>query len=91
MRPFRCPVCDGCGKVPAVNSRSDNVAYEVCRACSGIGIVWGPPAQIVKPFLPCVGKDLPSSADNPGDGLHKRDCTITYIRTAQTISRATAG
>jgi hypothetical protein len=45
--PYRCPVCEGRGRVPVgfytphfVGSTS-SISPEICRTCSGKGIVWG--------------------------------------------------
>lgn len=47
QKPYRCPVCNGRGTVPNGFYRSTGdviVSYttepEVCRTCSGKGIVW---------------------------------------------------
>ena len=49
-RPFKCPVCDGTGKVSRPPwmagdvqgwSAADADPYE-CGSCAGSGIVWGP-------------------------------------------------
>lgn len=41
--PFRCPICNGRGSVPA-GFYDDAVlldAPEGCRACDGAGVLWG--------------------------------------------------
>ena len=44
-QPFRCPVCNGGGTVPAgIYNRFCSTSYnteETCRSCNGTGIVWG--------------------------------------------------
>lgn len=44
-QPFRCPVCNGGGTVPAgIYNRFCSTSYnteETCRTCNGTGIVWG--------------------------------------------------
>jgi DnaJ-class molecular chaperone len=46
MQPFQCPVCLGRGTVPnnfyLGGTSSSSTAPEMCRACTGNGIVWGP-------------------------------------------------
>lgn len=46
-QPYRCPVCNGNGKVPngfynqtSVYWSSTSTAPEICRSCNGSGIVW---------------------------------------------------
>ena len=39
-RPWKCPVCNGSGKVLPVGSATTITEY-VCHACKGTGIVWG--------------------------------------------------
>lgn len=41
-RPFRCPVCDGRGKI-VWPVGTDTGGDAPCHACAGTGIVWGPP------------------------------------------------
>ena len=44
-QPFRCPVCEGCGTVPAdFYARvgvGSSINREQCRSCSGSGVIWG--------------------------------------------------
>lgn len=42
MKPFKCPVCDGCGKVlyNFYKDKSDTGLNEECRTCKGLGILW---------------------------------------------------
>ena len=44
-KPFRCPICDGCGSVPADfyarTGAGTSTARELCRPCGGSGMVWG--------------------------------------------------
>lgn len=47
IRPFKCPICNGKGIVPAgfytsitYNWISANTS-EKCRTCNGQGIIWG--------------------------------------------------
>jgi DnaJ-class molecular chaperone len=39
-RPYKCPVCDGTGKVWQ-RSDSTGINKQPCHACKGTGIVWG--------------------------------------------------
>lgn len=48
LAPHRCPVCNGNGLVPngfymqtSGNWSTTNITPEMCRSCSGVGIVWG--------------------------------------------------
>lgn len=41
MTPYRCPVCLGGGSEPP-----ESVTQRPCHACSGKGIVWGPPPTV---------------------------------------------
>jgi DnaJ-class molecular chaperone len=45
MKPYKCPICNGTGTVPAhfyVEYRGTSLAGEItCRSCNGIGILWG--------------------------------------------------
>lgn len=43
MKPHKCPVCNGTGKVP---HPSGMVAPVDCKACQGAGVLWGPPTNI---------------------------------------------
>ena len=63
--PFKCPVCDGTGKVsrpPGVAgdidswSSSETGPYD-CRACWGNAIIWGPPQP--PPFIFVPGSTIP--------------------------------
>lgn len=46
--PYRCPVCNGVGKVPpnfylavgVIDSTSSNAAPVECKSCKGTGLVW---------------------------------------------------
>ena len=61
MRPYRCPVCDGRGTVPAGFYDGDNgcgtattssITPETCRTCHGTGIVWGVDMTPPQPIWP---------------------------------------
>jgi hypothetical protein len=67
MIPHKCPCCDGRGqrfrlRLPheGLTCAPDLVAVEMCAACSGSGIVWGPgsfvpttlPANPLAPIMP---------------------------------------
>ena len=42
--PFKCPVCEGRGTVPAgfyFGVSSTQTAPETCKACGGGGVLWG--------------------------------------------------
>ncbi len=39
-RPWKCPVCDGSGKVWPTGDQTSTAKKE-CPACKGTGIVWG--------------------------------------------------
>lgn len=45
MKPYKCPICSGTGKVPhlfySTNTSSSNGEPIMCKTCSGTGIVWG--------------------------------------------------
>lgn len=41
-QPFRCPVCEGCGRKPK-DAQLHGYSSVPCHACSGTGVVWGPP------------------------------------------------
>ena len=53
MQPYRCPVCDGRGLVPAgfyhfprtLTSTAAGVTSERCRSCVGAGVLWSPASQ----------------------------------------------
>ncbi len=49
-KPYRCPICAGCGNVPGgfynvsynhVEQYTSANSQEPCRACGGSGIVYG--------------------------------------------------
>ena len=42
MKPYKCPVCDGAGKLMSYLSGTATYPTETCHACCGSGIVWGP-------------------------------------------------
>ena len=47
MRPHRCPICNGTGRVPfgfyGFSSGSSVWVYDqMCKTCDGTGIVWEP-------------------------------------------------
>jgi hypothetical protein len=54
MQPYKCPVCDGTGKVPAgfynEGYGSTNACPEQCQTCKGIGIVL-PPQPVYVPSI----------------------------------------
>jgi len=57
MKPHKCPVCNGSGKVfwpPSADSdpgsSGDLAGHWDCRACDGTGIVWEP-AQSLEPKI----------------------------------------
>lgn len=43
-RPYRCPICEGQGCVPAGyaldTAGATNVGSEPCQRCTGTGVVW---------------------------------------------------
>ncbi len=41
-QPFRCPVCEGSGKLDII--RGDGTAEEAidCSACNATGVIWWP-------------------------------------------------
>jgi len=50
MKPYKCPICDGRGIVPAgfyqvtfhgYGFTSTSSSHEICRSCGGSGIIWG--------------------------------------------------
>jgi len=49
MKPYKCPICNGHGNVPGgfylaadgVETYTSSATTEPCRACNGIGIIWG--------------------------------------------------
>lgn len=43
VRPFRCPVCLGEGRVPHAQGTGTVALTKTCPACAGRCIVWGPP------------------------------------------------
>jgi hypothetical protein len=61
MQPYKCPVCDGTGKVPAGfysnGYGSTNACPEQCQTCKGIGIVW---AAV---FIPSVFDHSPLNSE----------------------------
>lgn len=70
-QPYKCPVCDGTGKV----SRPPHIAGDQetwtasrtgpypCNACAGAGVLWGPPHE---PRVPAPGSPSPSPFVPPG-------------------------
>lgn len=50
-KPYRCPVCDGHGWVPA-GFYSKDPEPSSCRPCEGKGIVWTPFAPLDALFSP---------------------------------------
>ena len=40
-RPWRCPVCQGEGELPAQWPQATDNAKHPCHACGSTGIVWG--------------------------------------------------
>ena len=46
-QPFKCPICEGKGIVPGGfytatgETWTSDRTTEICRACSGTGLVWG--------------------------------------------------
>jgi len=50
MKPYKCPVCNGTGKVPngfysnigGKYGVSTSTEPEGCRACNCTGVIWGP-------------------------------------------------
>jgi hypothetical protein len=56
-KPFKCPVCNGCGHVPTGfysnatgGGTSNTTAPDTCRTCHGSGVIWEPEAVSV-PFM----------------------------------------
>lgn len=53
MKPYRCPICGGCGIVPGAFYNATGISYtsstmtEQCRACGGTGIIWGSEQSVV--------------------------------------------
>jgi len=45
MKPHKCPVCGGSGRVPMCasswQSYTTYIPEKTCHACNGAGIVWG--------------------------------------------------
>lgn len=48
LKPYRCPICNGCGTVPSGFYDMYPLTYgcssnptEKCRACDGTGIIYG--------------------------------------------------
>ncbi len=40
--PHKCPVCQGCGTVPAefYGDQGANASKQTCRTCAGSGVIW---------------------------------------------------
>lgn len=56
MKPHKCPVCDGKGKMPMGFYR-EGMAEE-CRSCEGRGLVWPPQPEPEQPFIEAIGKPV---------------------------------
>jgi hypothetical protein len=46
LKPFKCPICAGKGKLPPGfyswnNTTSSSCCEETCKPCKGTGIIWG--------------------------------------------------
>lgn len=53
MKPYRCPVCHGKGKVsPDFYPDHKGTEWANCRACNGSGLVWGTERQTYIPYYP---------------------------------------
>ncbi len=67
MKPYRCPVCDGKGTMPAGFYGRGGAwpADDECKACGGDGIVWGKESTpyIPTPFYPYRPYAVVSTSD----------------------------
>lgn len=65
MTPYKCPVCGGRGKVPngfyntSPYYSSSSLSDEICRSCSGSGILWSKDEKYGK--MPTTLQDLNNS------------------------------
>ena len=64
-KPYKCPVCEGTGKVDGTNTYGaeegicSEFRTEDCRACDGKGIVWEPKDNDIHPYIPKLPTTCP--------------------------------
>lgn len=67
MEPYKCPVCNGCGKVEYnfYKDKSELGFHEECRTCKGEGVLWDNNKEPAFNYYPLLKDDTTHNRYDP--------------------------